>query len=925
MGTIYFKLFIVLMFAVAMSNSGRDILDCPNIIGPLSLPEISPLRYNIRLTIKPLMKIILGEVDIMFNLNDSPLQKFSRSQTPPNKKYEKGLYGLSLYARGLKPNIKQTVISRINSTMGKLVNIKTYKLANFTYCDEILNLIFEDNLLDGRYSLHMKYTSNLHTNEKIFYPYIWTEDANKWLFTNLYTRNGTRSLFPCWDDPILKTTYNVSVKYPTDYMVFFTQPARRISFDEFGTQWSHYEDFSSVQTYSLAIALVNGVTKSYEKHGIHYMWSQPKVKKAFTYAYQIADQSMSYLIQKFQMHIESEFQKIDHIILPNSPLKSMGGFGLAIYREEDVTYDKDTDLPSRTIDIAKLITYEMARQIFVNLVGRHKQNERLINELLASFYSYYAVDQMRKNDRLMELFTVQMMHPAIETDNFEQRKVIKCESKDRTEIDTLFYCLMHHKKGFILFRMLLNIFTPEVFEDIIKKYVWTRNENLWDMMDLMSPPEKHGNLKIKEIIDSWLTPTYHYEVYVQMFRKQKLAKVHFKTVRPETLADKVKVPITVILQSNLKYYNNRSYNMAMNTHWMKYPSSIDTWIPDNDEFILLNLEQLAYVRVQYPVDNWINIANYLQLGNYTYIPPLNRAQLINDAFYLTLIGELNEGDVFFNIIAYFNNEEDYIVWYPMFRIMTYTSEYIKLWEGRRLKARYQSILETLLEKVGYELKPEYDGMRMSLILLGRKWACQVGNIVCTDLASVSLMEYMENKTLNRVPRISKQWVLCSGLVGVNQTIFNDVMEAAVKTYRSMEILEYLSCSENHEIIINYLKLILQQHYFADTIQPMGQIFRTIIKKHVKNDFVLHFVTKNYNQILDRFPVVFRSGILLSDMIMNIYRREQLERIKDFAYTKYHWNSNTLQATSFNKLLYYREKYISKLENKFKPFFNIYYY
>lgn len=71
------------------------------------------------------------------------------------------------------------------------------------------------------------------------------------------------------------------------------------------------------------------------------------------------------------------------------------------YREEDVTYNEDSDFPGRSIDVTKLMAYEMARQVFVNLVGRHTKSDRLINEMLASFYSFYAVHEVFCDEKLI--------------------------------------------------------------------------------------------------------------------------------------------------------------------------------------------------------------------------------------------------------------------------------------------------------------------------------------------------------------------------------------------------------------------------------------------------------------------------------------------------------------------------------------------
>lgn len=89
------------------------------------------------------------------------------------------------------------------------------------------------------------------------------------------------------------------------------------------------------------------------------------------------------------------------------------------------------------------------------------------------------------------------------------------------------------------------------------------------------------------------------------------------------------------------------------------------------------------------------IVKYLKSNNFTRIPVLNRAQLINDAFYFAITGEL-EGRIFLDLISYLKKEMDYIAWYPVFRIMSYTSDYIKFSENGLLKVSTNKFREKCL-------------------------------------------------------------------------------------------------------------------------------------------------------------------------------------------------------------------------------------
>lgn len=50
-----------------------------------------------------------------------------------------------------------------------------------------------------------------------------------------------------------------------------------------------------------------------------------------------------------------------------------------------------------------------------------------------------------------------------------------------------------------------------------------------------------------------------------------------------------------------------------------------------DSYLIMNIKQTGYYRVQYDEPNWMLIANELSHGNFSAIPPNSRAMLIDDA------------------------------------------------------------------------------------------------------------------------------------------------------------------------------------------------------------------------------------------------------------------------------------------------------
>jgi len=104
----------------------------------------------------------------------------------------------------------------------------------------------------------------------------------------------------------------------------------------------------------------------------------------------------------------------------------------------------------------------------------------------------------------------------------------------------------------------------------------------------------------------------------------------------------------------------------------------------NNEDIPLSMLVTGYYRVNYDLTNWRLIADYLNSEKYYTINVLNRAQIIDDAYHLTITNQLDY-QIFLNLTSYLSRDKDYIAWYPMFKIFEYLSVYLPFKETLPLK------------------------------------------------------------------------------------------------------------------------------------------------------------------------------------------------------------------------------------------------
>jgi len=77
---------------------------------------------------------------------------------------------------------------------------------------------------------------------------------------------------------------------------------------------------------------------------------------------------------------------------------------------------------------------------------------------------------------------------------------------------------------------------------------------------------------------------------------------------------------------------------------------------------------------------------------YRQIHVLNRAQLIDDALYFLMNGQLPL-ILFLDLTQYLKQETDYVAWYPMFKALEYMSGFFLFQESAHIKVINEKFLK----------------------------------------------------------------------------------------------------------------------------------------------------------------------------------------------------------------------------------------
>jgi len=145
---------------------------------------------------------------------------------------------------------------------------------------------------------------------------------------------GARRLFPCWDEPHLKTTFAISVMHHDNFTVISNMPFRiYLNSNINESSWTQFYTTPPISTFQIAIVITD-YPRTRIKKNINLLCDKCS---RFNSNQRLKFEFAKKVIDNITLHLQSEFReinipKIDHIALPNFPHDGTSKWGLIFYR-----------------------------------------------------------------------------------------------------------------------------------------------------------------------------------------------------------------------------------------------------------------------------------------------------------------------------------------------------------------------------------------------------------------------------------------------------------------------------------------------------------------------------------------------------------------------------------------------------------------
>ncbi|XP_070233306.1 aminopeptidase Q isoform X2 [Bos mutus] len=677
-----------------------------------------------------------------------------------------------------------------------------------------------------------------------------SQDTREGLFLNLYTDQGerrallashmeptfARNVFPCFDEPALKATFNITVIHHPRYVALSNMPKLKRAATRDTCQHPHLDDGQSEKedvngskwtvttfhtTPHMPTYLAAFVICDYEHIGRIERGKEIRIwarKDAIAdgnadFALNITGPIFSFLEDLF--NISYPLPKTDIIALPTFDNRAMENWGLLIFDESLLLLQPNDKLTEKKIMISYIVSHEIGHQWFGNLVTMNWWNNIWLNEGFASYFEFGIINHF--NPKL--------------------------------------------PMGASLARMLSSFLNEKIFISALKSYLETfsysnaEQDDLWRHFQMAIDDQSKILLPatVKSIMDSWTHqsgfPVITLNVSTGVMKQEPfyLGKVKNQTLL--THNDTWIIPI-------LWMKNGTTQSLV----WLDKSSKVfpEMQISDSDhDWVILNLNMTGYYRVNYDKLGWKKLNQQLE-KDHKAIPVIHRLQLVDDAFSLSK-NDYIEIETALDLTKYLADEDEIIVWHAVLMNLVTRDlvsdgnnhdiyPLLKKYLLKRLISIWNTYSTMIRENVT-ALQEDY----LALISLDKVFgtACLLGLEDCLQLSRELFRNWM-NHPENEIPNPIKNVILCYGIALGNDKEWDFLLKIYNNNTEEEERIQLayaMSCSKDPRILNRYMDYAITVSPFTfNETNVIEAVAASEVGRYVAKDFLIN----NWQAVSERY-------------------------------------------------------------------------
>ena len=428
------------------------------------------------------------------------------------------------------------------------------------------------------------------------------------------------------------------------------------------------------------------------------------------------------------------------------------------------------------------------------------------------------------------------------------------------------------------------------------KYSNADQSDLWKHLQAASDKNVDKRLKVNvtRIMDSWtlkegyplITVTRDYETNKVRFSQRRFL-LNGKD-KDALIRTQYEVPITYTTKSEQNWVPNTRLWLQQNANGSE-SYAIETVDVPNDGWVIANLQETGFYRVNYDQRNWELLVNQL-LTNHSEIHAINRAQILDDLFHLAENGVVKY-ELALRALEYLKNENDSLGWTSVSSLTYLINKMLRRTESY---GNWQAYVRKLI-------KPGYDKFKMTNLdndnLLDNQMqktlvsmACAYNLDDCVENAKRLFNEFMGNVLKgnsadeNNIPPNVRSSVYCTAIYHGGELEWNFIFQLYLKEQNANErnaLLVSLTCSRVPWILARYLKWMFDESSGIKT-QDAVFTFKAVATQNYGKDIAFNFLRENWVKIHSILGKQMSFGHIVKSLD-SINSAFELELVREFFY------------------------------------------
>jgi aminopeptidase N len=509
----------------------------------------------------------------------------------------------------------------------------------------------KDELPPGKYMLSVKFQSRMIEQPAGLFIQPYGEGvlgaSETLLATELQTADARR-IFPCWDDPGFRATFQLSVKTEKQNTVISNMPVfveQPLGPDQKIVVFEKTPSITSDMTLLMCGKLewledaIAGVKLR--------IVTTPGKKELGKYAMEVTKQLLPYFNNYFA--IPFSFSKLDQIAFPSHAGDAMEKWGGIVYDEDALLCDPANSYEFTRQKIFLAIAGKIAHQWCGDLVTMTTQNDLWLEEGFASWMAKKAADHFHPEWKIW-LHTAAKKEGAMAFDAGEMTHPIqlplagKEQTRDASDV-------ILSQKPWLLLRMLENFLGEDRFREGVRAYLAAHQSSDTTSEDLWASLEQFSGRPIKKIVAGWTEQAGF-----------PLVKITTQCVNGNRVISLEQVPFVLPQQGE----TSRQWSVPVGIRSTASPSDIKYALLDKlsnnfdlagcNGVIQANAGNAGYFRVLYEPA----LFNDLQ-KNIEKLPEADRLNLVTDTWALVESGNLPASS-YFDLLEDLRRDDSFAVW-----------------------------------------------------------------------------------------------------------------------------------------------------------------------------------------------------------------------------------------------------------------------